>query len=199
MSESTTIYNIETQLVDLETVLNKIEEILSNISLEGKHGNLKDSLKELRDDLNDQLQRIRKKEFEIAAVGREKAGKSSLLNAWIGYNLLPSNHERCTYTTTEIRSCADLREQKFSIEYFTKKEFDERFGENSKTRGSNLLVQKEKEEIDRCRNQIENYLDKRTITRNFERFEEVDDELKSAISEPGHARAVKKSAFGLRN
>ena len=50
------------------------------------------------------LRKLRSQEFEIAVVGLEKAGKSTLSNALIRVNVLPAESERCTYTKTEIRS-----------------------------------------------------------------------------------------------
>ena len=54
--------------------------------------------------LNQQLERLRANRFEVAVIGLEKAGKSALLNAWLGQEILPSARERCTFTSTEIWS-----------------------------------------------------------------------------------------------
>ena len=50
------------------------------------------------------LKKLRSKEFTVAVVGLEKAGKSTLGNALIKSLVLPEYSERCTYTTTEIRA-----------------------------------------------------------------------------------------------
>ena len=39
---------------------------------------------------NRQLERLRKREFRIAVVGLEKAGKSTFINAWLECDLLPA-------------------------------------------------------------------------------------------------------------
>ena len=74
---------------------------------------------------NDML--IRKMEtrsFEVAVVGLENSGKSSVANALIGIPALPSASVRCTYTTTEI--CADDHDHA-KVEFYTQEEFRERF------------------------------------------------------------------------
>lgn len=63
-----------------------------------------------------QMIRLEKGEFRIAVVGLEKAGKSTFVNAWLGYDLLPAKTERCTFTTTQIYSVQNLTEQRFETE-----------------------------------------------------------------------------------
>ena len=74
--------------------------------------------------LERQLERLRANRFEVAVIGLEKAGKSALLNAWLGLEILPSEDRRCTYTTTEILSAATEREQHLLIEYYSREEID---------------------------------------------------------------------------
>ncbi|MBR5914649.1 MAG: dynamin family protein [Selenomonadaceae bacterium] len=50
------------------------------------------------------LKKLESREFTVAIVGLEKAGKSTLGNALINLMVLPEYTERCTYTTTEIRA-----------------------------------------------------------------------------------------------
>lgn len=82
------------------------------------------TIEDLKNDLDDQMSRAKKDTYEIAVVGPEKAGKSTLLNAWIDFDLLPTNPKRCTLTTTEIHLCNNPREEGYLIEYFTSEEFD---------------------------------------------------------------------------
>lgn len=74
--------------------------------------------------LERQLERLRANRFEVAVIGLEKAGKSALLNAWLGQEILPSEDRRCTYTTTEILSASNEKEQHLLIEYYTREEID---------------------------------------------------------------------------
>ena len=123
-------------------------------------------------------------------------GKSSLLNAFIGFDLLPSDHNRCTYTTTEIRSCREETEQKYEIEYFSEAEFQENTNRAETQTNATFLnyfndVQ-ETEEITRHIDKIRSYLGKAPQIKAFTKFDQVRAELRSAIATPEHARAVKK-------
>ena len=188
---------IEDDLLTCDKILKLANDILASYKVELNQIKLQDSLNLLRIDLDDQIKRARKKNFEIAVVGREKAGKSSLLNAWIGFELLPSERNRCTYTTTEIRSCANDDDQKYMIEYFTADEFKqsttvsaEKGAESSSY--LNDLREKEADEIKKYYDEISQHLNKPVEIEKFTDFEQVKKELNSAISYPGHARAVKR-------
>ena len=61
-------------------------------------------LESLRKRSSSILQKLRSREFTVAVVGLEKAGKSTLGNALIKSEILPEYTERCTYTTTELRA-----------------------------------------------------------------------------------------------
>lgn len=61
--------------------------------------------------LERQLDRLKKNEFRIAVVGLEKAGKSTFINAWLNYDILPNDQTRCTFTTTQLYSVATKQEQ----------------------------------------------------------------------------------------
>lgn len=75
-----------------------------------------DTLKTAGSVAEKQMIRLEKGEFRIAVVGLEKAGKSTFVNAWLGYDLLPAKTERCTFTTTQIYSVQNLAEQRFETE-----------------------------------------------------------------------------------
>lgn len=67
----------------------------------------RNELEKLRTRNNTVLNKLRSKEFTVAVVGLEKAGKSTLGNALLKLMVLPEYTERCTYTTTEIRAGAN--------------------------------------------------------------------------------------------
>ena len=118
-----------------------------------------------------------------------------MLNAWIGFDLLPSDRNRCTYTTTEIRSCRDTSEQKFMIEYFTQAEFENNTNKAETASSSTYLRDlraQELEEINKYADEISSYLGQEPQIISFTNFDEVREDLKSAISSPGHTRAVKQ-------
>lgn len=81
-------------------------------------------LRKLRDDAARMLPKLEKDEFEIAVVGQESSGKSTFTNALIGCIAVPSDQERCTYTSTCIRS-SDT--DKADVTFFTAGEFEEAF------------------------------------------------------------------------
>ena len=60
--------------------------------------------------------RLERGEFHIAVVGSEKAGKSTFINAWLGCDLLPSDMQRCTFTTTHLHSETDNARQRLVIQ-----------------------------------------------------------------------------------
>ncbi|MEH1787015.1 dynamin family protein [Nostoc sp.] len=70
-----------------------------------------------------QLERLKKREFRIAVVGLEKAGKSTFINAWLECDLLPAKGGRCTFTTTQIYSVENDTEQKLEVQAKTEEQF----------------------------------------------------------------------------
>lgn len=78
----------------------------------------------LKNKVEKQIESLRKGEFHIAVVGLEKAGKSTLLNAFLNVDILPNDPERCTYTTTEIRAVRNILDQKVEIEFKNINDFD---------------------------------------------------------------------------
>ncbi len=70
-----------------------------------------------------QLERLKKREFRIAVVGLEKAGKSTFVNAWLECDLLPAKGGRCTFTTTQIYSVEHESEQRLEVQAKTEAEF----------------------------------------------------------------------------
>ncbi|HAH54775.1 MAG TPA: Dynamin family protein, partial [Flavobacterium sp.] len=72
-----------------------------------------------------QLERLKKREFRIAVVGLEKAGKSTFLNAWLGCDLLPAKMARCTFTTTQIYSVVNDNEQRLEVQARTEEQFNQ--------------------------------------------------------------------------
>ena len=70
------------------------------------------------------LNKLKSREFTVAIVGLEKAGKSTLGNALIKSMVLPEYAARCTYTTTEIRSGEiDVAE----VYFYSRDEFNKNF------------------------------------------------------------------------
>lgn len=76
------------------------------------------------------LEKLQGREFSVAIVGLEKAGKSTLANSIIKQNALPEYTERCTYTTTEIRAGQNAEAEIF---FFSRDEFNRKFREMLKS------------------------------------------------------------------
>ena len=72
------------------------------------------------------LKKLEENEFEIAVVGLEKAGKSSFSNAFIDIDVLPTDDQRCTYTSTRIQYG---KETKARISFYRVQEFNTDFRE----------------------------------------------------------------------
>ena len=87
-------------------------------------GDEHDELKTLQAANKKILNKLKSREFTVAIVGLEKAGKSTLGNALIKSMVLPEYAARCTYTTTEIRSGeADVAE----VYFYSREEFNKNF------------------------------------------------------------------------
>lgn len=99
------------------------------------------------DRLNRQLERLRANRFEVVVIGLEKAGKSALLNAWLGQEILPSARERCTFTSTEIWSAQTEQDQLLSIRYYSRDEIATLQKQRQDALAGALLSDKEKKEI----------------------------------------------------
>jgi len=70
------------------------------------------------------LKKLNEDKFEIAVVGVTSSGKSTLVNALTDTNILPTAFDRCTYTTTEIKSGEGA-----TISFYTADEFNVIFKE----------------------------------------------------------------------
>jgi hypothetical protein len=106
----------------ISTLFESIQPLILNSN--GELDNFKREFNEIERHLYNFKNELGRKEFKIGVIGREKAGKSSLINAWIAADLLPTAQERCTYTTVEVRSCMNQKEQKVVIEYYSREEFE---------------------------------------------------------------------------
>ncbi len=138
--------------------------------------------------LNRQLERLHANRFEVAVIGLEKAGKSALLNAWLGQEILPSARERCTFTSTEIWSAQTEQDQLLFIQYYSKEEIAE-LQQQRKAALDNTLGDKERKEIQEDFDDTEKHLQaiheftkqKNGYTQTFIDISEINEQLQSAI------------------
>ncbi|MFZ2726721.1 MAG: dynamin family protein [Methylococcaceae bacterium] len=139
--------------------------------------------------LNRQLDRLRANRFEVAVIGLEKAGKSALLNAWLGQEILPSARERCTFTSTEIWSAQTEHDQLLSIQYYSKDEINKLQRQRGDALISLTLSDKEKKEIQEDFDDTEKNLDaiydfarqKHGFNQSFIDISEISEQLQSAV------------------
>lgn len=84
-------------------------------------GEEREVLRKLQEENRVMLHKLQSREFTVSIVGLEKAGKSTLGNALIHSMVLPEYAQRCTYTTTEIRSGdSDVAE----VYFYSREEFN---------------------------------------------------------------------------
>ncbi len=153
------------------------------------------------DRLNRQLERLRANRFEVAVIGLEKAGKSALLNAWLGQEILPSARERCTFTSTEIWSAQTEQDQLLSIQYYSREEIAMLQKQRQDALAGALLSDKEKKEIQEDFNDTEKNLNqiyeftklKNGFKQSFLDIGEISELLQSAIfKNRAQALAIKR-------
>ncbi len=147
----------------------------------------RETLSRAAEQLSWQYQRLQHNRFEIAVLGLEKAGKSALLNAWLGVDLLPSKDERCTYTPTEIWSAPATEDQYYILEFWTRAEFEA--AQNERRRLSEGVagdqptkLKAELAEIEIHRAEIEKYLGVEPDRKRFTDIRDVREELTRAIA-----------------
>lgn len=208
----------------LRNIIDAITEIKK---LEGNRIITKDILSQL-DNLSTQAQillpKLEKDEFEIAVVGVEKAGKSSFTNAFIGLDVLPTDDQRCTYTSTCIRAG---NKDHATVTFYTKQEFDRDFSEKLRLVGienaqqwtiDNLNAEIYQELFNSCetekKHRYENTLHQDIIdtiknkqelqkyigTGNiqFSNSQLLDEQFRNFITKPSHAIAVKNVSISSK-
>ena len=134
---------------------------------------------------NRQLERLRKREFRIAVVGLEKAGKSTFINAWLECDLLPAKGGRCTFTTTQIYSVKSESEQRLEVQTRSQEQFIHLLKE--------LETVGAKEDLNTIR---ENEITLKQVRKEgnlvipFTRLEDIREQLKKYVADEKYAHAV---------
>ena len=125
-------------MANRDILLKKLKNYEECVSAIGKEAygiidpDTRSKLIELQTNIKELHKRIEDNRFEIAIVGLEKAGKSTFANALIGFDMLPTKEERCTYTS----SCVKHAESTYAeVEFFSPEEFNERFRSNLESLG----------------------------------------------------------------
>ena len=118
-----------------------------------------EKLKELKARNDRILHKLRTEECVVAIVGLEKAGKSTVGNAYIDSVVLPELTERCTFMTTKIVS-GEVDEAE--VTFYTRAEFDEklrRMLKEVKYEGPNTLETVNLQNFNRYWSQLEHFVE----------------------------------------
>ena len=146
---------------------------------------LKDALLQEYEPTRRQLARLKKREFRIAVVGLEKAGKSTFINAWLECDLLPAKGGRCTFTTTQIYSVENESEQRLEVQVKTEEQFVNLLSELETVRAVEDLKTIRANEI--TLRQVRNEGDIRVP---FTRLEDIREPLKKYVADEKYAHSV---------
>lgn len=132
-----------------------------------------------------QLARLKKREFRIAVVGLEKAGKSTFINAWLECDLLPAKGGRCTFTTTQIYSVENESEQRLEVQVKTEEQFVKLLSELETVRAVEDLktIRANETTLRQVRNEG-------NLVFSFTRLEDIRDPLKKYVADEKYAHSV---------
>ncbi|CAF0983340.1 unnamed protein product [Rotaria sordida] len=129
------------EFVDKETKASASDNYISDI----KKNILK--LKELND----------KQSHTICIVGLEKAGKSTFINALLGYELLPTASERCTQIRTVLKPPLEKGDQQLfaTVKFYNDQEFHLFFNKmTKKTDENSQQLQQRKDQVTQAREKL---------------------------------------------
>lgn len=115
--------------IELLEEINKFVPIIDGINSVSnriiKNDEEKSDLVKITKSIEKWKKKLSNPKFEVAIIGLEKAGKSTIANALLNEDFLPSAEARCTFTTATIES--DPEKDEAVVEFYTKDEFNERF------------------------------------------------------------------------
>ncbi|MBD2683154.1 MULTISPECIES: dynamin family protein [Nostoc] len=146
---------------------------------------LKEALLQEAEPTRRQLERLKKREFRIAVVGLEKAGKSTFINAWLECDLLPAKRGRCTFTTTQIYSVENESEQRLEVQTKTEEEFINLLNELDKANAQEDIKIIRKNEIT-----LQQVRREGNLTFPFTRLEDIREPLNKYVADEKYAHAV---------
>lgn len=132
-----------------------------------------------------QLERLKKREFRIAVVGLEKAGKSTFVNAWLECDLLPAKGGRCTFTTTQIYSVNNDSQQRLEVQAKTDEQFI-----NLKKELENAKAQEDVTTIQQNESTLQQVIKEGNLNFPFTRLEDIRESLKKYVADEKYAHAV---------
>ena len=149
--------------------------------------------KEINTEISRYISDSKNPSYQIAIVGAVKAGKSTLINALIGYDLASTNVTPETATLTKIKT---TDKNSITVKFYSKKDWKKILNDAQKSTNATIF----KEEFDNLKaKEIENQmLGKSDIFKEFDDFDSMKDEIKKWTS--SHAREhyfVKEIEIGV--
>jgi len=143
-----------------------------------------------------QLSRLKRREFRIAVVGLEKAGKSTFVNAWLENDLLPNDNPRCTFSTTQIYSVINDSEQRLEVKAKTSQAFQNMLKElEEKSKGQHDSAKRALRDLETIKNNHETLqavIDAGDQNIPFDRLEGIESSLKKYVADERYAHAVQE-------
>lgn len=158
---------------------------LANLPQAEVPARLKEILLQEAEPARRQMERLKKREFRIAVVGLEKAGKSTFINAWLECDLLPAKGGRCTFTTTQLYSVNNDSEQKLEVQAKT----DEQFF-HLKKELENANAQEDLNTIRQNEITLQQVIKEGNRTFPFTRLEDIRESLKKYVADEKYAHGV---------
>lgn len=175
--------------------LTKTKIILNDLLTEEEYfRNLKDEINGIQSEIDKYLSTVSNPEYQIAIVGAVKAGKSTLINALLGYNLVSVDVTPETATLTKIKA-SDKSYIKTS--FYTKDEWIKIWNQANNPKKKAEIFLKEYKEIS-AETVKNNYVGKETIVFYSEDNEKLKSEIKKWTSSKAKEHYfVKEIEIGL--
>ena len=150
--------------------------------------------KEINTEISRYISDSKNPSYQIAIVGAVKAGKSTLINALIGYDLASTNVTPETATLTKIKT---TDKNSITVKFYSREEWKKIWNDAQKSTNATIF----KEEFDNLRaKEIESeMLGKSDIFKEFDDLDSMKDEIKKWTS--SHAREhyfVKEIEIGVK-
>ena len=168
-----------------------------SVSEAGEAGATLERLASSMEALERTQRRLEQGEFRIAVVGLEKAGKSTFVNAWLGHDLLPSDTSRCTFTTTQVFSVLDAREQRLVVHTKSHAEFSAYLDElkelASKEGDSARRAQEDLKTIAEHRASLDEVIQIGERSLPFTELSDIKEQLERYVASPEIAHAVREA------
>lgn len=145
--------------------------------------------------IHDRLRRLDDGLFRIGVVGAENTGKSSFINAWVDYDILPNDSDRCTYTTTILHSVNRIEDQRLEVRMRSRADFDAMLADLESAIAKDPTSQNQRRDRDLIRKyerEMRSLLDTRLEPIKFTTLEDIKVDLRKYAADERYAFAVEQ-------